>query len=188
MELQNAESRYFIVFTSIWMVQKCIALLIFQIWFFSPTVKDITYRGSEPVLVLTTGLIAVASGIPVFAYQGTKNLYMDSKCREELFVVDAPDNYVIFSEGIKNSGKIEKLPYQEYFTDENGNIYPVNPSERELHRACSHIYVEGEVTVHEKQADGSCKVKYYEAKRCTKCGYVVRGKLIRTETYDPCPH
>jgi len=114
--------------------------------------KGTRKKKKAAVLVLTTGLIAAVSGIPVFAYQGTKNLYMDSKCREELFVVDDPDNYVVFSESM-NSGKIEKLPYQEYFTDENGNIYPANPSEQELHRACSHIYVKGEVTVHEKQAD-----------------------------------
>lgn len=149
--------------------------------------KGTRKKKKAAVLVLTTGLIAAVSGIPVFAYQGTKNLYMDSKCREELFVVDDPDNYVVFSESM-NSGKIEKLPYQEYFTDENGNIYPANPSEQELHRACSHIYVKGEVTVHEKQADGSCKIKYYEAERCTKCGHVVRGKLIRTEIYNSCPH
>ena len=149
--------------------------------------KGTRKKKKAAVLVLTTGLIAAVSGIPVFAYQGTKNLYMDSKCREELFVVDAPDNYVVFSESM-NSGKIEKLPYQEYFTDENGNIYPANPSEQELHRACSHIYVKGEVTVYEKQADGSCKIKYYEAERCTQCGHVVRGKLIRTEIYNSCPH
>ena len=53
---------------------------------------------------------------------------------------------------------------------------------------CEHTYVDGVTMTHLKYASGGCKVTYYEAERCTKCGDVVRGDYICTMISDVCVH
>lgn len=76
--------------------------------------------------------------------------------------------------------------YDKQFVDQDGNIYEIYD---EMGRAsCQHSYKSGQSTTHRKNKDGSCIIKYYESKMCTKCGNVVVGKLLRTATNNPCPH
>lgn len=82
--------------------------------------------------------------------------------------------------------EVEALPYDEFFTDSDGQIYPyVENSER---ISCQHQYVEGTSTIHKLDGKGGCTMKYYHAKRCTKCGNVVTGELYNSVTYKVCPH
>lgn len=77
--------------------------------------------------------------------------------------------------------------YDHQFMDDEGNIFEVKeaPSIQDL---CTHNYVSGGYTVHEKNSDGSCNVYYYEAQRCTKCGTVIMGEMQGYHHYNKCPH
>jgi hypothetical protein len=58
----------------------------------------------------------------------------------------------------------------------------------EVHSSCAHKYVAGKTTNHTKNSDNSCKTEYYEAERCSKCGYIKLGELIDVITRLLCPH
>ena len=58
----------------------------------------------------------------------------------------------------------------------------------ETHAICNHNYVSGKSTKHTKYSDNSCKVDYYNSKKCSKCGEVVLGELVNTVSYGKCPH
>lgn len=54
----------------------------------------------------------------------------------------------------------------------------------------NHIHNKINITLkeHKKFKDGSCKTTYYEAKKCTECGLIWKGDIIRTVTETKCPH
>lgn len=51
-----------------------------------------------------------------------------------------------------------------------------------------HIYVQGTIAKHTLHKDGSCTTVYYEAQRCSVCGYTIKGDIINTITQDVCTH
>ncbi len=79
----------------------------------------------------------------------------------------------------------ETILYDYQFVDEEGNIYPIEENVSAM-ADCEHNYVDGVTMTHLKYASGGCKVTYYEAERCTKCGDVVRGDYICTMISDVC--
>ena len=85
--------------------------------------------------------------------------------------------------------EIIEVVYDIQFTDEQGNVYPVE-SDTDVDPAifCIHSYETGIGQRHIVNTDGSCVIKRYEGKRCTKCGKTKDEILISTYTYDPCPH
>lgn len=58
----------------------------------------------------------------------------------------------------------------------------------EIYSLCKHDYVIGKLMNHKKYSDNSCKVDYYNSKKCSKCGEVVLGELINTVSFGKCPH
>ena len=55
-------------------------------------------------------------------------------------------------------------------------------------RAHMHKYVDTNVKKHVKKSDGSCVVTTYAATECTVCGKMVVGKVLSTDTFNPCRH
>ena len=53
---------------------------------------------------------------------------------------------------------------------------------------CNHAYVSGQLKYHNKKADGSCTIEYYNAKRCSKCGNITDQTYIMTVEYPMCIH
>lgn len=90
----------------------------------------------------------------------------------------------VFSEFDEPDG--EEILYDNQFTDEAGNIYPV--PDAEPHGSCDHNYEPGVQTRHNKNSDGSCDVRKYNAERCSKCGTVKIGEFISSYHYAVCPH
>ena len=80
---------------------------------------------------------------------------------------------------------IKELPAERYFEDLEGNIYI--EEERIVQRSCSHTYVSGTQTEHKKSGNG-CTVYVYNARQCSKCGYVQKGSLAYQLSYPECPH
>lgn len=80
----------------------------------------------------------------------------------------------------------EKILFQEQFVDENGNIFEADKTVR---KSCSHtVTVDGTYQEHELHNDGSCKLKNFNAKRCTECGTLFMGNFISEAYYPKCIH
>lgn len=76
----------------------------------------------------------------------------------------------------------------QIFVDEYGNVYYGDESEIQPYSTCTHNYVSGTHALHYTYSDGHCRVEYYSGKRCSKCGDLVFGDHISTQTFDKCPH
>lgn len=73
-----------------------------------------------------------------------------------------------------------------FVEDKTGTVY--NVSETKPRASCDHNYVSGEKQVHVKNSDGSCRIDFYKAQRCSKCGDVKVGDKINFLNYGICPH
>lgn len=145
--------------------------------------------------VCFTALTGLAGSIPVLAYekpvivldQSGENIKHGTRW-EEFFV----------EEGFKGSEEVmrslfldvdaadlKELPAESYFQDMQGNIYIGEG--RQEQRACSHTYVNGTSSKHEKSGE-SCTVYVYNARRCSKCGNEIKGSLEYELKYPKCPH
>lgn len=53
-----------------------------------------------------------------------------------------------------------------------------------------HVHNKVDITIkeHTKMSDGSCKTTYYAGKKCTSCGLIWKGNVIRTIIETKCPH
>lgn len=79
--------------------------------------------------------------------------------------------------------------YDYYFIAENGDSVGVDRDSMNKRRSCAHNWVNGVIQNHRKNADGSCDLESYRAKRCRACGNVVStDELISTLHYVKCPH
>ena len=79
----------------------------------------------------------------------------------------------------------EKILYEKFFIDKDGNIFPYEDSQARV--ICIHSYVAGTLKAHEKIGNG-CQMDYYHAKRCKICGKTVVQDLYGTRTWVTCPH
>ena len=77
-----------------------------------------------------------------------------------------------------------------YFVGENNNTVLLDESNLDSSRAiiCIHNFESGYADAHYPKSDGSCVVKRYRAKHCTKCNHFELYELISTTTYVKCPH
>ena len=81
----------------------------------------------------------------------------------------------------------EWLPYESFFTDSNGQIFPMTNRNPKI--ICFHDFVDGSLSEHVKNGKGGCVVTVYKAQRCCICGYIKGGNDIISKTeYTVCPH
>lgn len=146
--------------------------------------------------MLVTALI-FANSMTTFAYRDTVNeIVPEDISREEIESKLYVDETLFVPEGTEEETIQEfevleeiEIRYDRQFTDEEGNIYPIDEEEAVTpYRGCSHDYVSGTLTDHTKKSDGGCEVKQYHAQRCSKCGTIVQGEEINVITYKVCPH
>lgn len=79
------------------------------------------------------------------------------------------------------------LPFDYFWTDCDGNISEINENNSEK-AYCPHSYEPGTITKHTKYSDRSCKMVYLDGKKCSLCGNILEGSVIKTVHYDVCPH
>lgn len=83
----------------------------------------------------------------------------------------------------------EFLPYDYFFTSEDGEIVPLSKDipERVI---CAHTKTEtGTYTEHAKNnSTGSCTVTVYNAVKCSKCNKILEETQVQKITYQVCPH
>lgn len=147
--------------------------------------KDIGLR-EKSIAICIFMLLVFFDSLTALAYPGVyhvKNAVIemaeDAVDGGNLWIYDYAENgYGTFTDVIL---------YDEQFVDEKGQIYPVEPTnEQEI---CSeHEIVSGVVQIHHKNSDGGCAIETYEGTRCTECGMVWKGDLLREARKIPCPH
>lgn len=127
-------------------------------------------------------LICMLGGLTVCAYDAPLNV-------DSLEETERQDQVFDFQFTLGEAEiEMEELPYEQFFTDEDGNVYELKSEENISKSACTHRYVAGTYTAHSRNREGGCTVTYYEARRCSKCSNVIKGKEINTVTYKKCPH
>lgn len=142
-------------------------------------------------------ILAFANSITVFAYRDVvhEEIPRDISSEEieevldqdvEVFMpVEAEEE--VFQES--DLLAIGEIVYDSQFTDEAGNVYPVYEDDLiSPQRSCNHDFVAGTLQTHNKNSDGGCTVRVYNAQRCVDCGWLVRGDLVNTVTFAVCPH
>lgn len=83
---------------------------------------------------------------------------------------------------------VSNVEGMDLFIAENGEVYYCDPDGAvQTRRACNHNFLTGEYTKHISDGAG-CRLEVFAAKRCTKCGLIVLGELVRTVIYTTCPH
>ncbi len=132
--------------------------------------------------VVMMAVICMFGSLTVFAYNGPSNIEPFERTDSQDWEFDYQ-----FTLG-EVEIEMEDIPYEHFFTDDSGNVYQLIKEEDVSRASCAHHYVAGKETKHSKKQGGGCTVTYYEAKRCSNCGNVIRGKEINTVTYSKCPH
>lgn len=121
----------------------------------------------------------IASTVTVFAYDPPQYIVQESGKEVNLEAEEA------FYAGTLEL-EVEELPYDNFFTDSEGNIYPI--TEEQTRKECRHEYELGIKTKHILDGNGGCTVNYCRSKRCIVCGNVVDGEIYQAITYKVCPH
>lgn len=143
--------------------------------------------------------LVLANSLTVFAYEDTIQVKTQkSVTQDEVEYVMSGEAWQFIPEEIEAATSEEaalyipydiEIVYDNQFVDSEGNIYSVSDEEMvSVYRSCSHNYVAGQQVIHDKQSDGSCIVKVFEAERCSKCGLILLGDQISEIKYMVCPH
>ncbi len=148
-------------------------------------------RWNRVAAVTLVAALAFANSMTVFAYRDSfEREVVEEVSAEEIEGMLEDDTYTFVPEEMDVEvwhEDIHEFLYENQFTDEEGNIYPIaNGDEVEPH--CNHTFVSGTGSAHRKTSDGGCEIREYKAQRCSKCGYVLQGELIQLITYKVCPH
>lgn len=129
------------------------------------------------VSVVATVAAVLVGSVSVFAYEPAIEIENDN-------ITNTNVDLFVYSEDA-NVPELE-LNTGDTFTDKDGNVYNTSGVERAI---CFHSFADVIVGDHTLHSDGSCTIKYYDAQRCTKCGYIKVGAYTgATTTYEKCPH
>lgn len=127
-------------------------------------------------------VLCVSGGSAAFAYE-TPILIQTKE--------SALSAQIDFEEFIPESKNVESfretIPYDDCFVSTQGEVYQILKQNNNK-AACNHTFVSGTRKVHTPQSGGGCTMKYYEAKRCSLCGFTQSDSLIKTELYPTCLH
>lgn len=143
----------------------------------------------KKLLIPVTGLALLISGtVTVSAYSPAASME-DTISKPEPFSMQNND-FFFEPEGtvLDPSFNIDFSLSNQIFIDENGINYSASDSEISPQAYCVHSYVNGTINEHKKNSNGGCTITTYNAKRCSKCGYVVKGSYISSLSYEKCPH
>lgn len=97
-------------------------------------------------------------------------------------------DYYIITEEEDHIDDTAELPYDYYYTDSNGNVYPLSEDTVILNSCSHHDWTAITVTRHTADGKGGCNITESQAWKCEHCGNIKIGDKIRTIHYDKCPH
>lgn len=159
-------------------------------------------RWNKVAGLLITTAVMIMNSLTVFAYpevyyEENKGEVTEAHIEKSLnmdlnqFIPDDASEEELKRKDIAYEQKQKKIiiMYDNQFTDTDGNIYPLQDTmTANVYGNCSHTYVSGTMQEHSKNSDGSCVLITYSAKRCSKCGHVVKGNVLSEFKYTTCPH
>lgn len=135
------------------------------------------------------GILVIANSLTALAYPEIHEIKSNAAMTEAGNIENGIWSYDMtgdVSEGI-GSDLPEVILYDEQFTDELGNIYPVDSCAPQ--KFCfSHDKQPGTFTSHAKDDNGGCIVCVYKGTRCYKCSTIWLDELVSTTNYTKCPH
>lgn len=139
--------------------------------------KGMVRRG---VVIAISVLTVFASAGTIFAYEP---MLSTNENAIEAFNGEEFGNY--FNNDIADDIQFGDSDY--IFVYEDGTQIAVN-GEISAYALCNHILDSGYYSTHKSDGSGGCRVKVYNAKRCSRCGYIEIGSLHNTITYAVCIH
>lgn len=136
------------------------------------------------------GMVFLAAGViffssmTVFAYEDVQrwNFTMENAADRVDLMLAAEYEFV---EDGETGRFLDDMQYDTQFTDGEGKIYPF---EGLGITECQHEYIDGIVSEHIRNSYGGCKINYYSAQMCTKCGEMKKVKHITMTRYRVCLH
>lgn len=144
--------------------------------------KKGTWRG-----IFFAGILVVMNSLTVFAYEDIKivrSSVLDTSFYESEFAF-VPEGQYNSWDPLKMTDYV--FVYDVQFVDFQSNVYEIN-EEIAPAAECSHNYVKGMIQKHVKNADGGCRIYFYNASRCTKCGDIAEVEYISYMAYEKCTH
>lgn len=134
-------------------------------------------KNTCPILACVIVIIICLVGTTTaFAYQPLETYTLDD------FDIDSDYTFSTSSD----LEDIEPFPFDHFFTDEDGNIFPLESLSP--HGLCKHEYRDGTLTSHTKRSDGSCVAVYRTAQMCKYCDYIKQGEIFNEINCLVCPH
>ena len=152
-------------------------------------VLDKTKKLPKIVATMIMAAVVALNSLTVFAYEDVKiargDIFEDEVFEEGDFAIIPAGGELVW----KNPDYIEnyELHYDTQFVDVEGNVYEIH-EDVEVCATCVHEYVDGMIQQHVKYSDGSCKVYFYNALYCKKCGSVKDKEYVSEMKYATCPH
>lgn len=138
------------------------------------------------VTVLAAFITLTVSASPVLAYE-LPAVSEWHESRDEL--LSNGEFYFVFDEPLFPEDENLFKECDTYFIDQNGEITVFSNLDFHIQRkACTHNYKSGQLKKHTKSKNGSCTVKVYNGKMCTKCHNKLYGQLISSHSYTKCLH
>ena len=158
-----------------------------------------TKKWNSVAAMLLVIILTMINSVTVLAYPKVHTITQKEEVSEEIIEMELNGDSIQFvpddaseEEAKKDRGYIVRqiqVRYEEQFTDIDGNIFPVNDIANEnMYSSCSHTYVSGTVSIHNKNKDGSCTMTAFSSKRCSKCGNVIIGNRLHVTNFDICTH
>ncbi len=154
-------------------------------------VKKFNKRGKfekiiQSVIVVSTVFV---SSLTVFAYQEPVVVVYKNQDTSNVDFIETYE-YSVSGEFDSTEYKLPDLNKNEfvsYYTiDEDGTINKISRNKEKA--PCNHTYKPVTHLKHMLNSTGGCKMEYYHAQKCTKCGVTIVGTKYDTETHEKCPH
>lgn len=144
--------------------------------------KFIKKTGKKALSYFICGVICVMGAVTSFAYEAPVTMGIADN---EAFAFNENATYAAT---IGGEDSFEEIPYDRFFTYESGNVFEMPEIETKPKPGCFHDFEAGTVTEHTAKSDGGCSTKYYRAKICVYCNYIICGELYDIQTNMSCPH
>lgn len=147
--------------------------------------------------ILGTAVLAAVTfttSLTALAYEPTNEYYINneegSTWTEAGSLTFCDGDFLVAGEeatALANEALVTGGGEQVIFINENGEVFTVDKDTSE-YALCNHTYSDGTAIEHFPNGSGGCTSYYYKAKRCTKCGTIIRGEFMNKMTLTVCVH
>lgn len=141
------------------------------------------------IAVLASAVAVVASASTILAYEP-----FISTNEEANEIINYNDSSAFATESTEfsvfSSNDEDMICFDDsdnVFVYEDGTQIPVT-NVNGSYALCNHIMESGYFHAHKANSSGGCTVTIYNAKKCTRCGYIEVGSVYAIHTYTVCPH